>query len=305
MSSSASEVSPEVTYNLLQTEALQFLMDAFTAFALSGEDRKGWLQGQITQDLRDLPSRGHQTACLCSPTGQLTAIVDIFDADDYLIIITNQPTVIQERVDNFVIMEEVELSTISTGFTSIQGIGATKYLSEFFNLPPVDVYRDEETILVRNNRSGTGGWDILKSSRKDWQVQMGSQQGLNLAGLESGFPIFGVDTDSKTLPPELGKIFEKKTISYKKGCYQGQEVLQRMHTRGHTNKTWVGLLCDGSVDPGQKISIGTEVLGTVTRSGTTTKNGNIAAGYVKNKASREGTMVEINGIPAEVIEMPF
>lgn len=51
-------------------------------------------------------------------------------------------------------------------------------------------------------------------------------------------PEFGVDTHEKTLPPELGPLFEEKYLNYNKGCYTGQEVLQRIHSRGHTNRTW-------------------------------------------------------------------
>ncbi|MFX6234584.1 tRNA-modifying protein YgfZ, partial [Acinetobacter baumannii] len=64
--------------------------------------------------------------------------------------------------------------------------------------------------------------------------------------LRAGNPRLGGDTTQKTLPPELGPAFESRTVSYTKGCYMGQEVLMRIHSRGHTNRTWV---CLTSAEP--------------------------------------------------------
>lgn len=302
---SSSQKSISETYDALQKSSVLFQLLNSTAFLLTGEDRKGWLQGQITQDLRDLPVGGHVSACFCSPTGQLTAIAEIYDGSAGLILITDQPEIIEERFENFVILEEVTLEKLAQGIHTLQGVHATKTLSQSINLPPTDVYQDEDWLVVRHDRNGTGGWDIIKAPENFINCEFGIPEALDLAGLEVGVPIFGIDTTSKTLPPELGKAFESKSISYKKGCYQGQEVLHRIHARGHTNKTWVGFLCDAPVKVGDSITFRSQVVGHVTRVGFTSNSKNIAAGTIKNTAAREGTIVAIGEVNAEVVEMPI
>lgn len=292
-------------YSLFHSDVAKVNLPNTVAFALTGDDRKGWLQGQITNDMRDLLPGGRLSACLCTPTGQLTAIVDVFDGPDALYIVTTQPEILEQRVRDYVILEEVELTRLSESIPTLQGVKTSKALSQIVDLPPTDVAISADFILLRNDRTGTGGWDVIKGADKLPPTPEAPVEALRLASLEAGYPLFGVDTDSKTLPPELGKAFEKRTISYKKGCYQGQEIIHRIHARGHTNRSWVGLLCDSPVIEGQEVLLRNEPVGTILRAGETEINGAIASAMLKNSASREGTIVTVNGVTAEVVEMPI
>lgn len=277
-----------------------------SVFALTGEDRKGWLQGQVTQDLRDRLTGSCVAACLCTPTGQLEAILHIYFAEDTLYIVTDQGDKLCDRVDQFVVLEDVQLETLAHGISSYQGADATKLLSESASLPTIDYLRTEEALYLRRDRTGFGGWDVVQFGKtKLPTAEPISEDALFLAGLEAGIPVFGVDINEKTLPPELGKSFEFQTISYKKGCYTGQEVLQRIHTRGHTNQTWVGIFCDSEVKAGDEITMQGEPVGKVTRAGFSPRYGAIAAGFVKNRAAYDGTLVKVGNVAAEVAFMPI
>ncbi len=277
-----------------------------TVFALGGEDRKGWLQGQVTQDLRDLQIGSRVVACICAPTGQLLAIVDIFADVNTLYLVTAQPEIVRQRVQNFVILEEVQLETVADGIVSYQGPDATKFLSKSFDLPNTDILRTDEFLLLRNDRTGSGGWDAVQLAETPLpKADKVPEVAVLLASLEAGYPVFGIDINEKTLPPELGPTFERLTVSYRKGCYAGQEVLHRIHSRGHTNKTWMGLLCDHPVKAGDQVVWREEVVGTITRAGQSPRYGAIAAATLKNKAAIEGLLVTINGHPAEVVNMPI
>jgi len=116
----------------------------------------------------------------------------------------------------------------------------------------------------------------------------------DIARLEAGVPSLGSDIGAKTMPPELGPAFESRHVSYRKGCYMGQEVLMRIHSRGHTNKSWVGLLTDGPVEPGAVITVGPgKEVGSVTSAAYSPRLGHFAAGMVRNEAAVAGTSVEI------------
>ncbi len=64
-------------------------------------------------------------------------------------------------------------------------------------------------------------------------------QAFETARIEAGIPRFGVDMDETNLPLECG--IESRAVSYNKGCYIGQEVINRIHSFGHVNRELRGL----------------------------------------------------------------
>lgn len=305
MSVEAADLTPP-GYSLLVQGVGLLELPSTAVLALTGEDRKGWLQGQITQDLRDLRPGGRLSTCFCSPTGQLQALAEVFEAPDALYLVTDQPQIIRQRVQDLVILEEVELQTVAEGIVSYQGPGATRLLADSFELPTTDILDAEGLLLLRNDRTGAGGWDAVP--RQITVLPAADPvpaDAVLLCSLEAGFPVLGIDTTEKTLPPELGRAFTDRTVSLRKGCYTGQEVLQRIGSRGHTNKTWMGLLCDGPVNPGDPVFWREETVGTVTRAGISPRYGAIAAATLKNKAAIDGLLVTIGGVSAEVVPMPI
>ncbi len=59
-------------------------------------------------------------------------------------------------------------------------------------------------------------------------------EALNSIRLECGIPWFGHDYDDKQIPHEAG--VEHSHINYEKGCYTGQEIVERVRSRGHVNR---------------------------------------------------------------------
>jgi folate-binding Fe-S cluster repair protein YgfZ len=101
-----------------------------------------------------------------------------------------------------------------------------------------------------------------------------------------------------------------RTISYKKGCYTGQEVLMRIYSRGHTNQTWMGLKSETLLSPGSKLRFGDPSdAGSVTRSANSPRFGFIAAAMIRNEAAVAGAIVEViegdSIVQAEVVRLPF
>jgi folate-binding protein YgfZ len=126
------------------------------------------------------------------------------------------------------------------------------------------------------------------------------------ARIERGVPKRGVDYTNKTLPAELGHMFELEHVSYSKGCYVGQEVLMRIHSRGHTNKTWVGLLLDEAVQPGSAVSSeARKDAGVVTSAAISPQLGPIAGAMLRNEASREGAKVKVGNAMGRVRHFPL
>lgn len=259
------------------------------AIWLRGSDALSWLQGQCTQDLGRFAETEHLPTCFCRPTGQLLAIAHLYQQADGILIITDRPQVVLNLVDEFVIMEDVEAKLDERPLASVQGAG----WGEDLNVR----YRFER------DRTGFGGFDAFAT----FECPLAELDPAHLDMLEiaAGIPRPGVDTNEKALPPELGPRFDQTYIHYQKGCYTGQEVLQRIHSRGHTNRTWVGLRSESLVPAGAELVHEGQVVGTVLRSALHPELGAIGTAMVRNAAAQAGTELQAGLEPVVVSEFPI
>ena len=115
-----------------------------------------------------------------------------------------------------------------------------------------------------------------------------------------------MDMDESTVVLETG---QDNAISYTKGCYTGQEIIARIHWRGHVAKRLAGLLCEGRADLAPDDEIQTpdgKSIGRVTSATFSPQLGcSIALGYVRYAHLAPGTEVRIGAAAARVVELPF
>ncbi|HMC57153.1 MAG TPA: hypothetical protein VKH19_18385 [Gemmatimonadaceae bacterium] len=107
----------------------------------------------------------------------------------------------------------------------------------------------------------------------------------DVARVEAGRPEWGVDMDDNTIPQEAN-LEDLGAISYTKGCYTGQEVVARVHFRGHVNRTLRGLRAAGTVPPPQRatlLDVEGKVVGEVRSSLTSPRLGGIALAMVRRE----------------------
>jgi folate-binding protein YgfZ len=307
-------------YSLLAGQAALCQFPAVRAVQLFGADAKGWLQGQVTQDIRTLVPGRTTKSCFCQPTGQLIAILDIWALDDRLVVATDEAAFkpMIERLQKSIILEDVQLKPMRDDWDRflVQGASATEQLQEIIELPSMDAGQAPGALVFRSDRTGFGGWEIWTARDSTLATKIQSsfpeirEPAIRISRLEAGIPTFGIDTTPKTLPPELGEAFDSSHISYKKGCYTGQEVLMRMHSRGHTNRTWMGFFSDQPIPGGTTLSHHSRPdAGTVTQSVESPDFGHIGAAMVRNEFAREGDILLANcdegTIECEMKVLPF
>jgi folate-binding protein YgfZ len=137
-------------------------------------------------------------------------------------------------------------------------------------------------------------------------------QALETARIEAGIPRYGADMDESNLAFECGIV--ERAVSFTKGCYIGQEVLNRLHTMGHVNKDLRRLrLSDNlSVLPAKddKLFFQGKEVGYITSAlASPTLKTNIALGYVRREANAVGTELVLlsqgKETPAWVVGLPF
>lgn len=222
---------------------------------LGGTDALSWLQGQTTNDMRAVSDTRVLKTCMCDPQGRITALLNVFLLEGNLCLSGESASLIElkTRFDRTVIIEDVTLTETGLHLTaSFDATGGG----------------------VANVRFGRPCFDSFSTQFKGNSM---SQELTDLIEIESLTPRFGFEIDSKTFIPELGAEFEAAHISYNKGCYTGQEVLMRLRSRGHTNRTLRQLTFTELVASNTMLPNGTKV----TRCATG-PSGVVAMGFVRN-----------------------
>ena len=312
-------------YELLRDDSGLVELPHLARLWLLGEDRKGWLQGQATNDVRKLEGGTSSLFCFTTVTGHLMSVCEAWAAPDRILITCPESTkeAVLRRVEQMVIMEDVTAEDAGQQYTllSVQGPSATQRLSKLVSLPSLDTGEAEiegsAIYVLRSNRTGMGGWDLwiptdaakaLEAVRSEFATA--NYESYDIARLEAGIPMFGTDMTEKTFPPEMGKAFEERHVSYSKGCYMGQEVLMRIHSRGHTNRTWVGLTSESPIPAGAVLAQNRRSdAGIVTSSRFSPDYGHIAGAMLRNEFVFDGEIVQVQTesgpVDAEVRLMPL
>lgn len=97
-------------------------------------------------------------------------------------------------------------------------------------------------------------------------------------------------------------------VSFNKGCYPGQEIVERIRSRGHVNRKLAGFMAaaDRALRPGMKISAGDREVGHLTSTAFSPGlQQHIALGYIRAEFADPGTQVTAEGIPMVVTALPF
>jgi aminomethyltransferase len=113
-----------------------------------------------------------------------------------------------------------------------------------------------EVTIIRATHTAEDGFDLfvdagVAESLRDALVGAGvrpaGQDTLEVLRVEAGVPRYGVDTSDANVVLEV--VDEAEAVSYTKGCYAGQEIIARIHWRGHVAKRLAGIVLDGDAEP--------------------------------------------------------
>lgn len=306
---------------------------------LTGTDRLRFLHGQVTNDVKNLRLGEGCYAALVTAKGRMQSDLNIYSLADELLL-DFEPGLTQtvaERLEKYLVADDVQVVDVAPhyGLLSVQGPEApavVRSVSLFPELPPrvlafcqVDDPTLGEVYLMNQPRLGTDGFDLfvpvaaLGAVVDKLVAAAGSIGGrpcgweaLEMARIEAGIPRFGLDMDESNLPQECG--IESRAVSFTKGCYIGQEVLNRLHTLGHVNRTLRGLRLADDLKAlpqrGDKLFHAGREIGSVTsvlRS--PGLKSNIALGYVRRELAQAGTDLMLRTAQGEscarVVDLPF
>lgn len=221
---------------------------------LTGGDRLTWLQGMVSNDVRPLQTGVPVVqACILNATGHLLADIAVVNRGDSLLLDMARENVekVRRLLEGYLILEDVEIADGSdtVACLSVQGPQAAEILAG------AQAHHSEHRTptLVPADHTGSGGFDLYLAAAdapalRERLVAAGAVEVGEMAEevlrIEAGIPKYGVDMDERTIPLEAN--LEATHISYAKGCYVGQEIIARIHARGHTNRALTGLVLEGA-----------------------------------------------------------
>ncbi len=301
----------------------------------TGPDRVSFLQGMLSNDVKSLKSFEGQSAAILTQQGKVIADVRVLCSLNsvYLDFWGNLKSKILDHLNRYLVADEVEIADRSPeyGTLSLQGPKAEALLRKIAGesaLPTRSKHHAMATIeaaavcVICDSDTGESGFDLIiprahlgaiAKSLTEVGKPLGAawvgEQAHNILRIEAGIPRYGVDFSEEHLLLEVGL---KDAVSFTKGCYLGQEVVERIRSRGHVNKRLTGLLVEGSepVSAGDVISAGDKDVGQITSCARSLAlERTIALGYLQKDFWSTGTMVIIkhNGAPiaATVADLPF
>jgi folate-binding protein YgfZ len=241
-----------------------FAAEFRTAIAATGEDRASFLQGMLSNDVKALAAGQGTYAAFLTQQGKVVSDLRVYARDDCFLldVVAWQSTALREALERFIVADDVELATPEDdGFlVGVEGPLAGAVVGEAIGASELPQARfaqvrtsfEGAALLViaasEVERSGM----LLYGPRRiapalfDACAEAGAQPigmaALDTLRVESGVPWAGVDMDDTTLIMEVGR---SAALSFSKGCYLGQEVVERIAARGHVNRQLTGLIIDG------------------------------------------------------------
>jgi len=121
-----------------------------------------------------------------------------------------------------------------------------------------------------------------------------------------GIPRYGIDLRERDLPQETG---QQHALCFTKGCYIGQEIVERIRARGNVHRTFIGFEMEGELpQPGTKVRANDKDVGEITSAARVPfPNGErtLALGYLRREAAGPEAVVQIGEQSATVRTLPF
>lgn len=224
---------------------MNMLIDLSTRakFRVTGGDRVRFLNGQLTNDLRDGKPGQTTYACVLTAKGKLCGDLFVTPFEDTFLLDCHQALreSLLTRLEKYAIADDVEFSDQTNEFGLFHALA-----------PEIPKSILPEATVSRSNRFGLEGYDLLvPATLKSVVPEVLKEQVLDAAEVETfrierGIPEWGHELNENVIPNEAG--LDQTAVSYTKGCYVGQEVISRLKSLGHVNRQLCSIqLIDGSV----------------------------------------------------------
>ena len=291
-----------------------------------------WLNGMVTNNIRDLASKQGVYAFLLNPQGRILGDMFVYNLGETLVVETDHSQVekIVATFDHYIIMDDVEVADVSAEQTAL-GLAGPKSRAalnaagiEVPEMQPLQTITPQcncdcgcvECTVVRGEDAQGQSFEIWlapKDVYKTWRALIAAgatpagSEALEMRRIVAGVPLYGVDIRERDLPQETEQM---RALNFNKGCYVGQEIVERIRSRGNVHRKFTGFLLEGAaaIAVGAKITSDEKEVGEVTSVATVpTPSGErtVALGYIRREVGVPGGEVTIGTAKATVVQLPL
>lgn len=287
--------------------------------AIQGPEARKWLNGMITTNVRDLAPGQWAPGFQLDPKGHILASLELVcTAPDAFLLLTDeaQREGLEQRLRRFVFISKLTIEDRSASWAALRlrGARAAEAAAEAGWCPPAP-----EPPPVRADPSG--GWTLASAPAGIPQLELVAPAAAIVALWErlqalaqpagpdaqerdrifSRQPLYGMDIADTELPQETGQMDH---LSFTKGCYIGQEIVERIRARGAVHRHWSAFRFTAPVAPGAAIEADGRAAGKITSVAPLVLEAAasevFALGYIRDAAP--GTAVSAAGVSGAVLE---
>ncbi len=300
--------------------------------SLTGGDRTRWLNGMVTNNIRDLAPGHGVYAFLLNPQGRILGDMYAYNRGESITIETDRSQVdkIAATFDHYIIMDDVEVTDDSARQTAL-GLAGPRSRAildiagiEVPNLAPLQMITPQcncdcgcvEWTVTCGEDGPQESYEIWLAPQdvyKTWKALVAAgatpvgSEALEMNRIVAGIPLYGVDIRERDLPQETEQT---RALNFNKGCYVGQEIVERIRSRGSVHRKFAGFVVEGVSDiaAGDKIMAAEKEAGEITsvavlraQAGDRT----VALGYIRRESAVPGREVTIGSLKATVVQLPM
>jgi folate-binding protein YgfZ len=294
---------------------------------VTGGDRMRWLNGMVTNNVRDLAVGHGVYAFLLNPQGHILGDLYAYNRSESVMldIEDSQLKKLLAHFDHYIIMDDVEVSKVSDKIVAI-GIAGPKAsevlraagleIPELEMLQFADIsWRGTSVTVVRGDDPAVPFYELWigpekSESLREVLVQCGAKpvgtSALEWLRIAAGIPRYSQDIHERDLPQETE---QQRALHFSKGCYIGQEIVERIRSRGNVHRKFTGFEVHGPVpQSGAKVQAEDREVGEITSAAMLPAPGgdySVALGYARREFAMPGKHLQAGNAQLTVVAVPF
>ena len=293
---------------------------------VTGTHRLRWLNGMVSNTVQALPEGQGNYSFLLSVQGRIQGDCWVYRRTADLLLDTgvDQVTTLLSHLDHFVIMDDVELADVSREWTALSlagpkvpqvlaalGVSLPETRVDNARMTPVRIGEvdclliEAPAVLVPRFEL----WFLPQHVEAVWEtLQAAGAHACGLAATEAlrvmeAMPLYGVDLNDRDLPQETAQT---RALNFSKGCYLGQEIVERIRSRGKVNRQFRQFSLQGEQPaslPADLLSAGQSV-GRITSTASVDGAGLLALGFIRLEVAERHAEITYDGGAATVSTAP-
>jgi folate-binding protein YgfZ len=288
----------------------------------TGRDRAKYLHAITSGNVKDLATENGTLALLLNPQGRILAELEVYALTES-ILLRSHVSLREQTIGTlrkYILGSQVKLedATEATASFAIEGPRAAETIQQLcglnlgdlaeMSISEVSIDQKKVHLLSRSHFDQPGAeflvpreaishlWTVALAAVRAHEGAPIGMLALNSLRLEAGVPWFPTDFNDTVIPQEAA--VENSHIALNKGCYTGQEIVERVRSQGRVNRKRVLLKFSSAAPPppGTKLRAASGEVGAITSAAYSPANGAaIGMGYVRREQHAPGSMVEYDG----------